>query len=164
MDGSQASSSAAQGLADQADIGRSVARQLALDALGRLRHEVGIAAVEVDAVGEVEAADRIAHHPLRQADGIGGGHEHDLALDPALGLERRQALAQVMRRDHAGDLVGMERGLDVDLRAGAFRAEALDGQRQVRPGGEGRKGDLFCSHDQSMQVWQESAGRRGPVR
>ena len=120
---------------------------------------MGIAAVEIHAVGEIEAADGIAHHALGQADGIGGGHEHDLALDPALGLEGFQALAQVVRHDHAGDLVGMERGLDVDLRAGAFRAEALDGQRQARPGGEGRKGDLFCSHDQSMGFGQGK--RRG---
>ena len=126
---------------------------------------MGIAAVEIHAVGEVEAADGIAHHALGQADRIGGGHEHDLALDPALGLEGFQALAQVVRHDHAGDLVGMERGLDVNLRAGTFRAEALDGQRQARPGGEGRKGDLFCSHDQSMGFGRESAaGRRAPVR
>jgi hypothetical protein len=100
----------------------------------------------------VEAADMVSHHPLRESDGIGGGHEDDLALDAALGLKLGQALAQVMRRDHAGDLVGMERGLDINARARAFRTEALDRQRQARSGGEGRKGDIVCSHVPSIRV------------
>jgi hypothetical protein len=40
----------AQSLADEANIGLPVGRQLALDALGHLRHEMRIAAVEIDAV------------------------------------------------------------------------------------------------------------------
>ena len=112
------------------------------------------------AVGEIEAADGAAQHALGQADRIGGRHQHDLALDPALGLERPQSLAQVMRHDHAGDLVGMERRLDVDARARAFRAEAMDGQREVRAGSERRQGDLFCSHAQSIRV-REGAPQGG---
>jgi hypothetical protein len=103
----------------------------------------------------------VAQHALGETDGIGRRHENDLPLDPALGFEGRQALAQVMGRDHAGDLVRMERGLHIDARAGALLTEALDGERKARPGSKRREGNLFCSHERSIWV-QAGLGKRRP--
>jgi hypothetical protein len=108
---------------------------------------MGIAPVEVDPVRQIETADRIPQHLLRETDGVGGGHENDLALDTPLGLEPDEALAQMMRHNHAGDLVRVKRSLDVDPGARAGFAEALDRQRELGSGRERREGDAFCSHD-----------------
>jgi hypothetical protein len=64
---------------------------------------------------------------LVEADGVGHRHQDDLAAQPALGLQRAQALFEVPGHQHAGQFVGVQRGLDVDLAPAVGRAEVEAG-------------------------------------
>ncbi len=112
----------AQGGADQRDVVRRVAVQLAVDPLDDRVEQVGVVAVEVLAAGEIESALHRLKHALRQADRIGHRHQHDLAEDAPLGLEPGQAGAQVVGHQQPGNLVGVQRGLQRGLGAAAGRA------------------------------------------
>jgi hypothetical protein len=103
--------------ADQGHVGCRIAAQLAFERFFQVGGHVLVGAVEVDAGRQVVAAEGRAVDRLRQPDRVGGRHQDDLALDPALGIEPVQFLAQDVRDQHGRHLVGVQRGLDVDLLA-----------------------------------------------
>ena len=72
-------------------------------------------AVEVLRGVGLEASRQMAEKVLVQADRIGHRHDHDFAAKLAGGFQRGQLAAQRPRHQHAGQLVGMQRRLDVDL-------------------------------------------------
>ena len=92
------------------------------DAFRSWRH-VFVGAIKIGAGRQVEAAERRAVDRLRQAERIGGRHQHDLALHLVLRFQRRQFGAQELRHQYARHLVGVQRGLDIDFLAAAGRAE-----------------------------------------
>ena len=96
-------------------------------------------AVEVDAGAEVETAEGAALHVLRQADRVGHGHEHDLALDGSHGFQGREAFDEALRHQHRGHLVGMQRGLEVGLAAGGAGTEVQAAHTALRAGAGGRQ-------------------------
>ena len=84
--------------------------------------EGGIVAVEILAARELEPSLRPAQHGLAQADRVGHRHHDDLAAQAPGRLQRRQPGAQVVGGEHAGQFVGMQRGLQVGLAAAVGRA------------------------------------------
>jgi hypothetical protein len=114
--------------ADQGDVGLGILAQLAFERLLEVGRDVFIGAVEIHAGRQIVAAEGRAVNRLRQADRVGGRHQDDLSLDPALGIEPVQFLAQEMGDQHGRHLIGMQRGLDVDLLATSGRAVVERGQ------------------------------------
>ena len=80
-------------------------------------------AVEVLRRVLLKAAHRFVVQALRQADRVGGGHQHDLAPEQSGGFSSLQPGAQVVRGEHAGQLFGVQAGLDVNLQTGAALAK-----------------------------------------
>jgi hypothetical protein len=114
--------------ADQGDVGLGILAQLAFERLLEVGRDVFIGAIEIHAGRQIVAAEGRAVNRLRQADRVGGRHQDDLSLDPALGIEPVQFLAQEMGDQHGRHLIGMQRGLDVDLLAASGPAVVERGQ------------------------------------
>ena len=114
-------------LAYQRHVGLRILPQLAIERGFQFIGHVAVGAVEVDAGGQVEAAERRAMDGLRQADGIGGRHQDDFAVDLARRLQRQQFSAQKLRHQHARHFVRVQRRLDIHL-----LAAAAAGRRRVR--------------------------------
>jgi len=121
-----------QGGADRRHVGRFRIGQLARDLLGGGGEQVGPVAIEVAAAAQLMAAQVGGVDLLVQTDRVGEGRDHDLAPNRALGLGRHQAPHQVVRGQQRGDLVGVDRGLEVGLGPGAGFAEAV--QHDLAPG------------------------------
>ncbi|WP_313872837.1 hypothetical protein [Rugamonas sp. DEMB1] len=68
-------------------------------------------------------------------------------------LQLEQAAAQELRHQHAGHLVGVQGGLDVDLLAGAGRAEVEAAQLVGGVGVRGGDGVLVCAHGGRAPLW-----------
>jgi hypothetical protein len=69
---------------------------------------------------------------LRQADRIGDGHQQDLAPDVAARVGLVQQPQQMVRDQNAGQLVGVQGGVDVDLGPRPGGAVAVQLQRALR--------------------------------
>jgi hypothetical protein len=107
--------------AHRGDVALRVAGQPAFDARQHERGEIVEIAVEVLHRAELEAAQVIAEHVLREADRVRHRHDHDFAAQLARRLERGDLAAQQRGDQHAGQFVRMQRRLDVDLLAAARR-------------------------------------------
>ena len=112
----------AQAFADQFDVVLRILAEVALDLVADLIGEIDEAAVEVLAALQFVAPQRHVHQYLFQAHRVGHRHQHDLPAQAALAFQLGQALLEVPGHQHAGQFVGVQRGLDVDLAAGP-RAE-----------------------------------------
>ena len=115
----------AQRLAHDRDVGVRVFAELALHLGGETLGQIGPAAIEVDAAAEIVAAGEGGVDDLARADRIGDRHHDDLALDLAARGGVVEQADQVMRRQHARNLVGVERGLQIGLRPRARLAVAV---------------------------------------
>ncbi len=101
--------------ADQRDIPGGIAGEATSDAVADGGGEIGVFAIEVAGAAQLEAAEMDAVHVLGEADRIGDRDDNDLALDGAGAGERVEARDQVMHHHQAGDLVGMDRRLEIGL-------------------------------------------------
>ncbi len=115
----------AQRLAHDRDVGVRILAELALDLGGKALREVGPSAIEVDAAAEIIASGEGGVDHLSGADRIGDRHHDDLALDLAARVGIVQQADQMMGGQHARNLVGMERGLQIGLRPRAGLAIAM---------------------------------------
>ncbi len=155
---------------------RRVLAQPALDARHHQRGQVVEVAVEVLHGVQLEAAEMVAEHVLGQADRIRHRHHHDFVAQPPGRLERREMAAQQGRDEHAGQFVGMQRRLDIDLlpaartvmEAGdvAFGAERGGNQRMGQrlhdrgAGGLGRRAESSGTGKRRLYVARGKRGRR----
>ena len=89
-------------------------------------------AVEILARVELKTSHGFVLQPLRRADRVGHGNEHDIAVNLARRIGRLQQRAQVVGGQHTRQLFGMQTGLDIDLRATAGHAKMQAAQRGVQ--------------------------------
>ncbi|KGM35295.1 hypothetical protein P409_05355 [Inquilinus limosus MP06] len=82
------------------------------------------AAVEVDPAVELVASLAGAVQPLLLPDRVGPGHDGDVAADVARRLGPAQPGAERVEGDDAGQLLGMQRRLEIGGRPAAAAAEA----------------------------------------
>ncbi|MNE79411.1 hypothetical protein D3C80_1758920 [compost metagenome] len=95
---------------------------LITDAVG----QVDEVAIEVLAALQFEAPQRCVPQYLFQAYRVSHRHQDDFPLQTALLLQLGQPPLEVPRHQHAGQFVGMQRGLDVHLAATAWaKVEAV---------------------------------------
>ncbi|MNS09471.1 hypothetical protein D3C72_409580 [compost metagenome] len=106
---------------------------LVADAVGK----VDEVTVEVLAALQFETPQRRVQQHLFQADRVGHRDQDDLALQAALLFQFAEATLEVPGHQHAGQLVGMQRSLDIDLAttAGA-EVETVQLARDARNGGK----------------------------
>ncbi|MNS91610.1 hypothetical protein D3C72_1257070 [compost metagenome] len=131
-------------LAYQCHVGLRILSQLASQPGFQFIGHVAVGAVEIDARGQVEAAEWRAMDGLRQADRVGGRHQDDFAMHFAGRFQRQQFAAQKLRHQHARHLVRVQGRLDIHLLAAAasggrgaeVEAAQLAGHAGVR-GGDG---------------------------
>lgn len=120
----------AQRGADQVCVARGVVCEAAFELRRQRRAGIGKAPVEVLSRLHVETAHVRAEPMLIQPGGIRYRHEHDPRVEQPCGFELGEAALEHPRDDHAGQLVGMQRCLDVDLRRGVVgRSERITPDR-----------------------------------
>jgi len=130
------------------------------DARQHERREIVEIAVEVLHRAELEAAEVIAEHVLRQADRVRHGHDDDFAAQLAGRLERGDLAAQQRGDQHAGQFVRVQRRLDVDLLAAARAVvEARDLALGADGGGNQRMG--LRLHDEGRAAQPRVIRMRG---
>ena len=78
---------------------------------------------------------------LAEADRVGDRHHDDFADNLAALLGGVELAQQMMRREHAGDFIGMERGLEIGLGPRALGAVAVDAQEPFRAGAHAAQRD-----------------------
>ncbi len=128
------------------DIANSIAAKPVTHGLGQCLAQCREIAVEIAAIRKVEPANRVAQNVLRKTNGVRDRHEDNLAADVARRFPLQQRPAQGGDTDHAGDLVGMERGLDVNRRPRPALAEAMEGQAEGSAVAARGDVDLFGNH------------------
>ncbi len=117
--------------------GQRQVQQLGLQPFGRSLHRVIAgqqrrvgplqpreATVEIDPAVELVAPLAAAVQPLLLSDRIGPGHDGDVAADVAGRLGPAQLRAQRVEGDDAGQLLGMQRRLEIGGGSAAAAAEA----------------------------------------
>jgi len=109
--------------ANQFDIVLRIISEQRLDLVAHLITEVDKQAIEVLPALQLVAAQGDIHQHLFQAHRVGDGHQHDLAQQPPSRRQFGEAHLQVPGHQHAGQLIGMQRRLDVNLACGLLRAE-----------------------------------------
>jgi len=114
------------------------------DGLGDRREEIRPVAVEIAAAGELVASDVLRTDELAQTEGIGVGHHDDLAEDLARRLGRIEPAQEVLDGQHGRHLVGVQRGLEIGLGAGAGRAVAVNQDLAPGAGGGVLQGQAFA--------------------
>lgn len=113
-------------------VGGGVRPQQRLHPLGDARRQVLELPVEVDAGGLIEAPMVRAVQRLRQPDRIGHRHQHDFSGDGAAVLQVVQQSLQMMRHQHRGHFVRMQRGLQIDLATAQPLTEVQAGDPTLR--------------------------------
>lgn len=132
-----------QGCAGGCDVVRRVVVQPAAQPVDHPGGQVGPVAVEIAAaIGKGEPPEALHVQSLRQADGVGGGHDDDLALDLARLLRGIQQRDQLAGGQGGGQFVGMQSAVDIDLGPGARRSPAVRGQETDGAGAGFGQGDL----------------------
>ena len=147
------------GTPHQAHIGQGVVPQLiAHHGFHRCR-EVRIVTVEVFRGVELKTAHRFVVQPLRQADRVGHRHQHNFAGDVPGSLSGFKQCAQMVRHQHAGQFLGVQAGLDINLAAtaGAAKVKTAQGLVAAKAGREQRVVNAFHG---SMYLCQSLRGDR----
>ncbi|MND95921.1 hypothetical protein D3C80_881890 [compost metagenome] len=123
--------------AHQVGIVLRIVIQVRFDVVTDFIAQVEKITVEVLAALQFVAPQGDVHQHLLQARRVGDGYQHDFAAQQALSLQGCQTLLEMPGHEHARQLVGMQRGLDIDL-AGALwaKVEAVDLSGNTRYGGE----------------------------
>ncbi len=133
------------GPADEGDVRLGVVAQPALQALGDGVEEVRPVAVEIAAAALLVAAHVLAVGELREADGVGVGHQDHLPGDGTAPLGLFEQAVEVVLDQQARRLVGVQGGLQVDLGARAGLPEAVDGQLAGGPRADGHEGQAVAA-------------------
>ena len=164
--GSAAVERGAHRRSDRRDVAAGVGPEPAVEPLGDRRGEVGIAAVEVARSVRLVAAAQVALACCARPIG--------LATGTSTASPRRSAAAsstgQLVQHQHSWQLVGMESGLQIRLRARARRPEAQHRhlaagscrhlrQRQDLPPQAGKLRDARGAHEPPSPAARESPGR-----
>ena len=105
----------AQVLADDVQVMRRVVVEQPFNLIADLCAQVQKVAVEILPAFQLVTAQRDVHHHLLQANRVGHGHQHDFAVQAACAFQLGQALFQVPGHQHAGQFIGVQRSLNVNL-------------------------------------------------
>ena len=102
-------------LADHSHVMHSICRQLGFDAIHDFLNQVGIVAIEIFGSVQLEPTLRVVINALRQTNRIGHRHQHHLGQQTSFLLRTLQQRTQMVRHQHARQLLGVQTGLDVHL-------------------------------------------------
>ena len=94
---------------------RGIVGQKTFDGIANRSAQIEELAVEVLPAGQLKTAYRYVHQHLFKARRVGHRDDHDLAAQSASRLQLGQALLEVPGHQHAGQFIGMQGRLDVDL-------------------------------------------------
>ena len=120
--------------------------------------QIRIVPVEIVAVAQFKAADVTMVDPLRETDGIGHRHQHDLGVELANGFKAIRPFARSWWRLRARRFVGMQCSLNVGLAVAICRAKCrLTISRWVPTVLETRVAG--CFHGESIKMF--NGGPRG---
>ena len=119
----------AHGAAYGGDVGERLVAQMVLHGGPHRLGQIGVVAVEVLGCVQLKAPHWFVVHPLGEPDRVGHGHQNHFARHLAGCFSGMQQGAQVVGHQHAGQLFGVQAGLEVDLAPLAWRAKVQTGQR-----------------------------------